>query len=98
MKKQTKDTSEKQGRAINSDNYTEHYLTYDLGCSSALVSSGFDLVSLDRMNPKKIQFIFRRDTGIEKVADDYFADKLEVKARSFFDNVKMLKNKIYSSE
>lgn len=96
MKKQTNDNSEKQGRALNSDNYAEHYLTFDLGCSSALVSSGFELVSLEKSNPKKVQFIFRREAGIENVVDEYWADRLEVKARSFFDNTKMIKNRIYS--
>jgi len=96
-KNQPNDISEKSGR-ISSDNYTEFYLTYDLGCSSALVSSGFELVSLDKSNPKKVQFIFRRELGIEKVADDYFADRLELKARGFFDNIKSIKNRLYSSE
>lgn len=95
MKKTPNDISEKSGR-ISSDNYAEFYLTYDLGCSSALVSSGFELISLEKSNPKKVQFIFRREAGIENVVDEYWADRLEVKARSFFDNTKMIKNRIYS--
>ena len=77
-------------------NTNDYYFTYDLGCSSALISSGYELVSLDKTNPRKVQFIFRREVGIEKVVDDYWADRLEVKARAFFDNIKMLKNRIYS--
>ena len=77
----------------DNDNY---FYTYDLGCSSSLISKGFTLESLDKTNPRKIQFIFRRTTGIEKIVDEYWSDKLEVKARSFFDNTKMLKNRIYS--
>lgn len=95
MRKPTNDIPEEQGR-ISSDNYTDHYLTYDLGCSSALVSSGFELVSLDKSNPKKVQFIFKREIKIDKVVDEYWADKLTVSARTFFDNTKMLKNRIYS--
>lgn len=72
------------------------FATYDLGCSSALITAGFELLTLDKANPKKVQFVFRREVGIEKVVEDYWADKLEVKARAFFDNVKMLKNRIYS--
>lgn len=72
------------------------FYTFDLGCSSALVSAGFELVSLDKSNRKKVEFIFKRGTGIENVVDNYWADRLEVKARTFFDNVKMLKNRIYS--
>ncbi len=77
-------------------NTNDYYFTYDLGCSSALISAGFELVSLDKTNPRKVQFIFRREVGIEKVVDEYWADRLEVKARTFFDNIKMLKNRIYS--
>lgn len=74
----------------------EVYATYDLGCAAALVTADFALFTLDKTNPRKVQFIFRREVGIEKVVDEYWADRLEVKARAFFDNIKMLKNRIYS--
>jgi len=74
----------------------QEFLTFDLGLASALVTFGYKLLKLDKGNPRKVQFIFRREVDIEKVADDYWADCLEVKARAFFDNVKMLKNRIYS--
>lgn len=77
-------------------NTSDHYFTYDLGCSSALICADFELVSLDKTNPRKVQFIFKREDGIEKVVDNYWADRLEVKARTYFDNIKMLKNRIYS--
>ena len=78
------------------EDYTKYLSTFDLGAAASLVSAGFELVSLDKANPRKVQFIFCRVIGIEKVVDDYWSDKLEVKARSFFDNMKMLKNRIYS--
>jgi len=86
----------KSQREETLDNYLNYFYTFDLGCSAALISAGFELVSLDKTNPRKVQFIFHREIGIEKVVDDYWADRLEVKARTFFDNVKMLKNRIYS--
>lgn len=75
---------------------TEFLSTFDLGAAVSLVSAGFELASLDKTNPRKVQFVFRREIGIKKVADDYWANRLEVKARAFFDNIKMLKNRIYS--
>jgi len=80
------------------DDYTNYFYTFDLGCSAALISAGFKLISLNKENPRKVQFVFRREIGIEKVVDDYWADRLEVKARTFFDNVKMIKNRLYSSK
>ncbi len=78
------------------DSQINEFSTFDLGCSAALISVGFEIISLDKQNPRKVQFIFHRATGIEKVVEDYWVGRLEIKARVFFDNVKMLKNRIYS--
>jgi hypothetical protein len=72
------------------------FSTYDLGCSAALLCAGFELLSLNKENPYKSLFIFKREDGIEDVVDAYWSDRLEVKARSFFDAIKALKNRLYS--
>jgi len=77
---------------FNQDNFS----TYDLGVSTALLCAGFELLVVEKDNPRKSLFIFRREDNIESVADRYFSDRLEVKARSFFDHLKALKNKLYS--
>jgi hypothetical protein len=74
----------------------KYFSTFDLGCSAALISLGFELYSLNKENPHKVQFIFYRENDIENVVKDYWSDRLEVKARTFFNNIKMLKNRIYS--
>lgn len=78
------------------NNDDELFATYDLGCSAALLTTGFELNGLDKTNPRKVQFVFNRAADIEKSVNDYWADKLNVAARSYFDNIKMLKNRIYS--
>ncbi|PIY58640.1 MAG: hypothetical protein COY98_00950 [Candidatus Yonathbacteria bacterium CG_4_10_14_0_8_um_filter_43_17] len=72
------------------------FTTYDLGVSTALLCAGFQLLSVHKADPRKALFIFQKEDGIEDVADRYFSDRLEVKARSFFDHLKALKNKLYS--
>lgn len=72
--------------------------TFDLGCAAALITAGFELLSLDRENPRKVKFIFRRGNGIEKAAEDFWSDRLEQKSRSFWDNIKNLKNRLYSND
>ena len=74
----------------------DDYQSYDLGCAAALISAGFVLESLDKENPRKVLFVFRGKNEIKNVVDNYWADRLEIKARAFFDNIKMLKNRIYS--
>ena len=74
----------------------EIFSTYDLGVSSALLCAGFELVSVEKDNPRKALFVFKKGVGIEETANSYCADKLELRARSFFDAIKALKNKLYS--
>jgi len=74
-----------------------HFLNYDIGLSSALTTLHFELLSLNRDNPRKIGFVFLRSPELEEAAQEYFAGRLMLDARSFFENTKMLKNRIYSS-
>lgn len=76
----------------------EVFATYDLGCAAALVTADFALITLDRENPRKVRFIFRREVGVERVADNFWSDRLEQKSRSYWDNIKNLKNRLYSDE
>jgi len=80
------------------NNNDESFATYDLGCSAALLTAGFELITLDRTNQRKTRFVFCRTKNIEKVADDFWADRLEQKSRSYWDNIKNLKNRLYSNE
>ena len=96
MTPKTAERKPEESIRVSSENYADFLFTFDLGAAASLTTAGFELVSLDKTNPKKVRFVFRREAGIENVVDDYWTDRLEVKARAFFDNLKMLKNRIYS--
>lgn len=72
------------------------WTTHDLGVSTALLCEGFVLVSIDKENPRKASFVFKKDKDLEGVVDQYFSNRLNVKARSYFDHLKALKNQLYS--
>ena len=97
-KKLVKNQMEKSRDTSFEMNNDDVIATFDLGCAAALITANFELFSMDRENPRKVKFIFRRESGIEKVADDYWSDRLEQKSRSFWDNMKNLKNRLYSNE
>lgn len=86
----------KKNAGVATQDNADFFYTFDLGLSAALVSVGFSLVSLDRENLRKVQFVFRRGEEMDGLVDAYWADRLEVKARSYFDAIKMLKNRLYS--
>lgn len=82
--------------SISLDDPASVWTTYDLGVSAALLCADFELLAVNKENPQKALFVFKKETGIEEVTDRYFSDRLEVKARSYFDHLKALKNKLYS--
>lgn len=94
--KSKKSSANEEWKYIPLDDPSVVFTTYDLGVSTALLCAGFELLTVDKENPRKALFVFKKSEGIESVADLYFSDKLEVKARSFFDHLKALKNKLYS--
>ena len=81
----------------NKNNSSNYFLTYDIGLTAALFTAEFQIYSIDKGNPKKATFIFKKDRDLEKFIERYWSDKLPVNARTYFNNLKMLKNRIYSS-
>ena len=96
MAKKKQESSSKKPEALPLNDPAYVWTTYDLGVSTALLCAGFELLSLNRTNPRKVLFIFRKAKNIDETANAYFADKLKFNARSFFDQLKALKNRLYS--
>jgi hypothetical protein len=68
----------------------------DLGLAAALVSCGFEMRETTRGATGRTYFIFAQTDELGHAVNDYWADTLDVKARKFFDDIKMLKSRIYS--
>lgn len=96
MKNKKKKPSSEDIEIVPLDEHDGFFYSFDLGLATALITAGFSLVSLDRQNLRKAQFVFRRGDGIDDVVGAYWADNLEVKARKYFDTLKMVKNRLYS--
>ena len=73
-----------------------YFSTCDIGLTAALFTSEFQIYSIDKKNPNKATFMFKKDRDLEKFVERYWSDKLPVNARTYFNNLKMLKNRIYS--
>lgn len=82
---------------IRLDDHEAHYYTSDLGCAASLILLGYRLVTVDKANTRKAVFVIQRKDGMEQDANDYYADRLKVRARGLFDGLKALKNMLYSS-
>lgn len=70
--------------------------SFDLGLATVLVTLGYELLKLDKSNPRKVRFVFKKAKNIEQATDDYFNNKIKLPALNLFNNQKNLKNRIYS--
>ena len=74
------------------------FSTYDLGLCCALFCIGHQLYAIDKSDlSNKAQFIFRRLNSIDPDIEAYWNDQLKLNARSYFDAIRTIKNRLYSS-
>ena len=68
----------------------------DLGLAASLVTLNFKIIETSRDNRGRLSFIFNHSKTLDKAIAEYWSNSLEVPARQYFDNTKMLKSRIYS--
>lgn len=77
---------------------TQNTRTHDLGLAAALVSCGFKLRATNHDINGRFYFAFRQTSDLAETIDEYWADTLNVHARTYNDNIKMLKSRIYADK
>lgn len=73
------------------------FSTFDLGLASTLISAGYKLFKLNKENPRKVEFIFTSDAGLEQAVENYFSFNFPVDAQTLFTQTKVLKNWMYTN-
>ncbi len=74
----------------------------DLGLAAALVSRSVEISNTVKDEKGRMSFIFCFDDDLEAdidtAIDNYWNNYLDVDARRYFENIKMLKSRIYSEQ
>ncbi len=70
----------------------------DLGLGAALVSRGFELQEIERSAGGPAYFLFIKTGELERAVSAYWANTLDVRARTYSENIKMLKSRVYSGQ
>lgn len=79
-------------------NVNDYFSTSDLGLACA-ISLFYPIFVIDRSNPSgKVSFLFKRETGIEQTIEAYWKNELDVKALGFFQQIKVVKSRLYGKE
>lgn len=80
------------------ENYNgeEAYGICDLGCATALLTAGFNLVKIKKNSFGKADFIFIWSEELGQTYKDYFSDNLSQNPRRYFENMRGLKSRLYN--
>ncbi len=79
-------------------NDTERFFSHDIGLVGYLLCQDFELVDLDKAIRNKVLFILKKNDKIDTEIKKYWGFKSSVDAQTYFNQIKRLKNQIFSSE
>jgi hypothetical protein len=71
------------------------YITKDLAEASALMVKRLKLIRIDRIG-SICWFVFDDSEACTKISSDFFFGELIVNARSYYEAIQILKNRIFS--
>ncbi|MFH1866581.1 MAG: DUF5659 domain-containing protein [Patescibacteria group bacterium] len=80
------------------DDATNYFYSHDIGLCGYLLCQNFELVGLDKAVRNKVLFILKRGDGIDTEVKKYWDFKSSVDAQTYFNQIKRLKNQIFSSD
>jgi len=73
------------------------YKTSDLSLATTL-SLYCPITDIEKQNPRKAEFIFERNQELDDLLDRYWKKELLVEPRTYFDQLKALKARLYGNE
>ena len=74
------------------------FQSHDIGLVAYLLCQNCELVGLDKAIKNKVLFILKKNKEIDTEIKKYWDFKSLVDAQSYFNQIKRLKNQIFSSE
>lgn len=95
-------TKKINNKLINEQNTTlndneKFFYSHDIGLVACLLCQKFELVGLDKAISRKVLFIIKKNKDINVAIKNYWDFKSSVDAQSYFNQIKRLKNQIFSS-
>lgn len=70
------------------------YFTSDLGLTTA-ISLYYPVWAINKNNPNKAEFVFKRESGLDKIIESYWSNTLQVSPLLYFQQLKNIKSRLY---
>jgi len=71
------------------------YSTSDLALTTA-ISLWHPIDTIDRQNPRKANFLFKRDEKLDELLEAYWKRELKIEPQEYFNQLKAIKARLYS--
>lgn len=75
---------------------SNYYTTSDLAQATA-ISLFFPIEAIDKQQPSKAQFLFKREQGLDELIEAYWKRQLKVEAQAYFNQLKAIKTRLYET-
>lgn len=77
---------------------TKHYYqTSDLSLATT-ISLFCPIEDIDRSNPRKAVFLFRRTPELEKLVNQYFRNEIKISPQTYFNQLRVIKARLYDNK
>jgi len=76
---------------------SDFYSTSDLSLA-VTISLWFPIETIDRTNPRKAIFLFKRDEQLDELLESYWRRELKVEPQAYFNQLKAVKARLYSEK
>jgi len=81
-------------KTLNEKNF---YRTADLALA-AVIFLFYPLEAIDKQNPRKAQFLFKRNSELDELIESYWRGELKVEPQAYFNALRVIKARLYGEE
>lgn len=78
-------------------NEKDFYQTSDLALA-AVIFLFYPLEAIGRQNPRKAQFLFKRNNQLDELVESYWREELKVEPQAYFNALRVIKARLYGAE
>jgi len=71
-----------------------YFSTPDLALA-VTVSWWYPIDSIDRTNPYKALFLFKKDENLDKLVEKFWKQELRIEPQAYFSQLKIIKSRLY---
>jgi hypothetical protein len=75
----------------------DFYRTSDLALATT-ISLFYPIEAIDKQNPRKAYFVFKREEGLDELIEKYWKGELRIEPKTFFNQLRVIKARLYGSE